>query len=99
MPRSNRPNPDDPIQVCFGIDTRTLEIVRLWGRRDGSYSIGGHTYSNQHRHPVETEVKIIHGYISELICIPIHLFNTAIVDDIEADLREKAKKMKAAGSP
>ncbi|MBR1132916.1 hypothetical protein [Bradyrhizobium iriomotense] len=97
MPRSSRPKPDDLMQVCFGIDTRTFEIVRIWEKRDGSYSIGGHTYGNQHRHPVETEVELIHAYISELICVPFHSFNTAITEDIQADLKAKAEKMKAAG--
>lgn len=98
MARSNRPKPDDPTVILVGIDTRTYEIVKIWGRRDGSYSIGGHTYGNQHRHPIETEISLIHGYISELRSLPFHLFNDPIMKDIETELKAKAAKMKEGAS-
>ena len=37
---------------------------------------------------------IIHSYISDLICVPFHLFNDPSMKAIEAELKEKAKKMK-----
>lgn len=94
MARRNRPNPDEPTQICLAIDTRTYEVVKIWGRKDG-YSLGGHSYANPHSLPLEAEVPLIHHYISKLICMRIHLFNTPIMNDIEADLKQKAAKMKA----
>jgi hypothetical protein len=98
MARSNRPKPDDLTQICFGIDTRTYNVVRILGKRDGSYFLGEHSYGNQHKHPLEAEVMLIHSYISDLICAPFHLFNDPSMKAIEADLKAKAEKMQEAAA-
>jgi hypothetical protein len=64
MARANRPNPEDITQICFAIDTRTFEVVRVLGKRNGSYTLGEGSYSNPHCHPIETEVALIRSYIS-----------------------------------
>jgi hypothetical protein len=99
LARSTRPNPEDITQICFGIDTRTYTVVRILGKRNGSYTLGEGSYGNPHSIPLETEVILIHGYIDGLTCVPVHLLNTPITKDIEADLKAKAEKMKeeAAG--
>jgi hypothetical protein len=97
LARNNRPKPDDITQVCFSIDTRTYNVVRIYGKRNGSYSLGEGSYGNPHNNPLEAEVQLIHSYIEELICIPIDLFNTPTAKDIEDRLKEKAAKMKAKG--
>ncbi len=94
MARSKRPNLDEPTQFCLAIDTRTYNVVRIFGNKDG-YSLGGHTYPNQHDNPLEAEIGLIHDYIDKLICMPFHLFNTQHMHDIEADLKKTAAKMKA----
>jgi hypothetical protein len=47
MARHSRPKPDEVVQVCYGIHPQTKEVVTIFGRRNGSYSLGNHTYSNQ----------------------------------------------------
>lgn len=96
MARSKRPNPEQPTWFCLAIDTRTYQIVRIFGMRNGSYSLSGHTYSNEHNNALEAEIGLIHSYISELRCLPMHLFNTSLMKDIENELIAKAAAMKAA---
>jgi hypothetical protein len=91
MARSNRPKPDDPMQLCFGIRPHTFEVIRILATRDGSYSIGGHSYSNQHSLPIEHEVAIKHG-ITDIICVLMHQINDTKGN--EDMLKEKAAKMK-----
>jgi hypothetical protein len=75
MARAKRPNPEDITQICFAIDTRTFEVVRVLGKRNGSYTLGEGSYGNPHGNPLEAEVMLIHAYISELRCLPFHLYN------------------------
>jgi hypothetical protein len=93
MARSKRPNPDEPTQFCLAIDRRNFEVVKIFGTKNG-YSLGGHTYANEHNNPLEGEIGLIHDYIDELRCMPMHMFNTPIMHDMEADLNKKAAKMK-----
>ena len=94
MARSKRTNPDEPTQICLAIDTRTYEVVKIFGNKDG-YSLGTGTYGNQHNLPLEAEINLIHDHISDLTCMPIEFFNTPLMNDMEASLKAKAMKMKA----
>jgi hypothetical protein len=91
MARSKRPNPDEPTQICLAIDTRTCEVVKIFGNKDG-YSLGEGSYGNQHSLPLETEIKLTHGYLSELTCMSIQLFNTPLMSDTETDLKKRLRR-------
>jgi hypothetical protein len=79
------------MQLCFGIHPSTFAVVRILVARDGSYSIGEHSYANQQRLPIEQEVAIIHG-ITNIVCVLMHQINDT--KGIEEMLKEKARKMK-----
>jgi hypothetical protein len=81
MARSTRSNPEEPTQFCLAIDTRTNQIVRIFGLRNGSYSLGGHTYANEHNNPLEAEIGLLHSYTSELQCFAMHLFNSPLAKE------------------
>jgi hypothetical protein len=94
MARSKRPNPDEPTHFCLAIDTRTYQVVRIFGDKNG-YSLNGHMYGNQHSLPLEAEIHLIHDYLSDLTCMSIGWFNNPFMNDVEASLKAKAAKMKA----
>jgi hypothetical protein len=94
MARHSRPKPDEVVQVCYGIHPQTKEVVvTIFGRRNGSYSLGNHTYSNQHNLPIEAEVNIIHGIEVEF-CVLAHQMNHENTKSMVAALSEKAARLK-----
>ncbi|WP_439401226.1 hypothetical protein ACNJYA_30660 [Bradyrhizobium sp. DASA03068] len=95
MARSKRPNRDDPTQICLAIDTRTYTTVRILGNANG-YTLGAASYGNQHGHPLEAEIKLIHSYLTEVTCFPIGFLNTPLMNEAEAALKAKAAKMEEA---
>jgi hypothetical protein len=89
----------DILQICFGIDTRTFKVVRVLGREDGSYDIGGKDPSdNLQKDALETAVRLTHDYISDLSCWPAHQCDESLIQEVEADLKTKAEKMKEAAN-
>jgi hypothetical protein len=85
------------MQMCFGIDTRTFKVVRVVGREDGTYDVDGKgPNDNLHKNALETAVRLTHDYISELSCWPVHQCDESLIQEVEADLRTKAEKMKEA---
>jgi hypothetical protein len=95
MARSKRPNPDEPTTIYLAIDTRTFDVVKFFGNQNG-YSLGEGSYGNQHSLPIEAEIKLKHAHLSELTSMSIGWLNDPLMKDIEAALKAKAAKMKAA---
>ncbi len=93
MARRARPRPDEPVQVCYGIHPQTKEVVTIFVRRNGSYSLGGHTYANQHNLPIEAEVGIMHG-IEDMFCVLIHQMNDENTKEMVVALKDKAERGK-----
>ncbi|WP_298243239.1 hypothetical protein [uncultured Bradyrhizobium sp.] len=93
MARSKRPSPDEPTQFCLAIDTRDYSVVRIFAGAHG-YSLGASSYGNQHSLPLEAEITLIHGYLSDLTCMPIGFFNSPLMTEMEASLKARAAKMK-----
>jgi hypothetical protein len=83
------------MQLCFGIHPSTFAVVRIWATCDGSYSIGGASYSNQHNLSVEQGAGLERG-ITDGICVMMHQVNDT--KGIEDMLEEKAAKMKAVAT-
>lgn len=67
---------------------------KILQKRPRSYFLGEHSYGNPHGNPLEAEVMLIHGYISDLTCVLFHQINDPDTKAIEDGLKEKAAKMK-----
>jgi len=93
MARRARPKPDEVISVCYGIHPATKEVATIFVRRNGSYSVGNHTYSNQHNLPIEAEVNIIHGIEVEF-CVPVYQMNDENTREMVAALKDRAGRLK-----
>jgi hypothetical protein len=98
MVRANGANPEDITQICFGIDTRTFRVVPVLGCGNGSYTLGEGSYGNKLGHDLETEVKLNHGYIAELICMRFDPREEGWFEEVESRLEAMAQKMKEAAS-
>jgi hypothetical protein len=94
MAGQNRRKSGEIVSVCYGINPRSQQVDTVWVKRDGSYSIGAHDYSNQHGNPIEAELSLYHG-MTDTICFLISQRDDDNTKAMVAELKAKAAALKA----